>query len=76
MAYIRFYGSYGGELLAGYEGEVVAEVKVKLWDATESSWVDTKTVMTEKSVNNFSKSLSGRASKNRPRLLLIDNNGL
>ena len=62
MAYIRFYGSYSGDLLGGPEGEATAEVKIKLWDATESSWIDTQTVMTETSVNNFSKSPSGNIS--------------
>ena len=56
---ITFRGSYSGSFLGGIGGNATGEVKVKLWDATNGYWLDTRTVATQSSSNNISKPLNG-----------------
>jgi len=61
-AKVIFSGSYKGSLLGGINGSATGEVKVKLWDATDSVWVGTVTVKTGSSNNNIATYMNGNIS--------------
>ncbi|SFR09729.1 hypothetical protein [Desulfoscipio geothermicus] len=58
-AQIIFSGIYKGDMVGGINGSASAEVKIKLWDATDGVWIDSKTVASASSTNNISKTLNG-----------------
>lgn len=61
-AKVIFSGTYKGSLLGGINGSATGEVKVKLWDATDSVWVGTVTVKTGSSSNNIATYMNGNIS--------------
>ncbi|WP_347488135.1 hypothetical protein ABDB91_12975 [Desulfoscipio sp. XC116] len=58
-AKIIFSGTYRGDMVGGINGNAYAEIKVKLWDSTDSVWLGTQTVASASSSNNLSKTLNG-----------------